>query len=190
MPQSKGCEKPAGSGKPQGHPIGRPIGSLGKQLKPRKAVSSSIREDREDFEKLLNGVVPKTDVKDLPDISVDDMPEEMISKEDIIDEAKVKLAYMNSSDSVKRYLMRELSISDKDAAKIITALKKELAKEFNDYIKGYSKENIMAVRYMLKGALKRGDLRNSTDIIKALDYMTTKYVENTGAGTNEIEIAL
>ena len=86
--------------------------------------------------------------------------------------------------------MRELSISEKDAAKIVTTLKKELAKEFNDYIKSYSKENILAVKYMLKGALKRGDLRNSTDIIKALDYMTTKYVENTGVGTNEIEIAL
>lgn len=188
MPQSKGCEKPAGSGKPQGHPVGRPIGSLGKQLKPRKSVSSSIREDREDFEKLLNGIP----VKDIPEIKIDDTEDtpEIISKEDIIDEAKVKLAYMNSSDSVKRYLMRELGIGDKDAGKMITALKKELAKEFNDYIKGYSKENIMAVRYMLKGALKRGDLRNSTDIIKALDYMTTKYVENTGVGTNEIEIAL
>lgn len=188
MPQSKGCEKPAGSGKPQGHPVGRPIGSLGKQMKPRKAVSSSIREDREDFEKLLNGIP----VKDLPEIKIDDTEDtpELLSKDDIVEEAKVRLAYMNSSDSVKRYLMRELSVSDKDAGKIITALKKELAKEFNDYIKGYSKENIMAVRYMLKGALKRGDLRNSTDIIKALDYMTTKYVENTGVGTNEIEIAL
>lgn len=186
MPQSKGCEKPAGSGKPQGHPVGRPIGSLGKQVKPRKAVTSSIKEDREDFEKLLNGAVP---LVDLP-VSIDEPSDEIVTKDDIVEEAKVKLAYMSSPDSVKRYLVRELSISEKDAAKIVTTLKKELAKEFNDYIKSYSKENILAVKYMLKGALKRGDLRNSTDIIKALDYMTTKYVENTGVGTNEIEIAL
>lgn len=187
MPQSKGCEKPAGSGKPQGHPVGRPMGALGKELKPRKTRAASVTEDSKDFEALLTGGAKP--LFEIPGI-VDNPPEEFITEEDILEEAKIRLAYMNSDDSVKRYVMRELSIDEKEAVKKIAALRKDLNKEFNDYIKGYSKENIMAVRYMLKGALKRGDLRNSTDIIKALDYMTTKYVENTGVDKNEIEVVL
>lgn len=186
MPQPKGCEKPAGSGKPQGHPVGRPIGALGKELKPRK---SAISQDRKDFEAMLNGAVPLFD-NPVQQIPVDPVEEEFMSPEDILGEAKMKLAYMSDEDAVKRWLVREAAMDEKAAAKAVSALKKELAKEFNDYIKSYSKDNIMAIRYMLKGALKRNDLRNATDILKALDYMTTKYVENTGVGTNEIEIAL
>lgn len=184
MAQSKGCEKPAGSGKPQGHPVGRPIGALGKELKPRKSVS----DDTKDFEALLTGVTGSIALFDIPGTVKEESRE--TTREDILDEAKMRLAYMASDESVKRFIARELDMDDKAAAKAVSTLRKELDKEFNDYIKGYSKENIMAVRYMLKGALKRGDLRNSTDIIKALDYMTTKYVDNTGIDTNEIDIAL
>lgn len=185
MPQSKGCEKPAGSGKPQGHPVGRPIGALGKEIKPRKSQAARVTEDSKDLEVLITGGAKP--LFDIPGI-VDNPSGDFVTEEDILEDAKVKLAFMNSDDSVKRYVMRELSIDEKEAVKKIAALRKDLSKEFNDYIKGYSKENIMAVRYMLKGALKRGDLRNSTDIIKALDYMTTKYVENTGVDKNEIEV--
>lgn len=169
--------------KPQGHPVGRPIGALGKELKPR----SKVMQEKSDFERLLNGATP---LFELPEIIDNSVPDEMLSKEDILDEAKARLAYMNSDDSVKRYLMRELSLTEKEAKSEIADLRKQLKKEFNEYIKTYSEKNIMAVRQMLIASLKRGDIRNSTDIIKALDYMTTKYVESTGVETNEIEVVL
>lgn len=170
--------------KPQGHPVGRPIGSLGKELKPR----SKVIDERKDFEYLLNGATPLFELEE--NLLVDNPPDSLISKEDVMDEAKARLAYMNNDESVKRYLMREMPMEEKDAKAAVAELKRTLKKEFNEYIKTYSEKNIMAVRQMLIAALKRGDIRNSTDIIKALDYMTTKYVENTGVGTNEIEIVL
>lgn len=183
MPQPKGCKKPEGSGKPMGHPGGRPIGSLGKELKPKK-----VKDDAKDFEALLTGVTGSVALFDIPGVQPTPMQQEEWTPEDTLEEAKMRLAYMNDEDTVKRYLIREFEIDEKEAKATVTGLKKQLNKEFDDYIKSYSKDNIMAIRYMLKGALRRNDLRNATDILKALDYMTTKYVEGNVDDGKEIDI--
>ena len=168
-----------------GHPGGRPIGSLGKELKPKK-----VKDDAKDFEALLTGVTGSVALFDIPGVQpmpTTDQKEEW-TPEDTLEEAKMRLAYMNDEDTVKRYLIRELEIDEKEAKATVTNLKKQLNKEFDNYIKSYSKDNIMAIRYMLKNSLRRGDIRNATDIIKALDYMTTKYMENNIDNNQEIEV--
>ena len=175
--------------KPQGHPVGRPVGSLGREQKPKiSQIRSAVESDRKDFEKLLNGSVPLFEFEE-PQFSVDNPPDQMLSPEDILEEAKVKLAFMNSEESVKRYLMKELSLTEKEAKSKLTELKKDLKKDFNEYIKSYSEKNILAVKAMFVAAMKRGDIRNSTELIKALDYMTTKYMQaGKATGNEEIEI--
>jgi len=168
-----------------GHPGGRPIGALGKELKPKK-----VKDDAKDFEALLTGVTGSVALFDIPGVQPTPMQQEEWTPEDTLEEAKMRLAYMNDEDTVKRYLIRELEIDEKEAKSTVTGLKKQLNKEFDDYIKSYSKDNIMAIRYMLKNSLRRGDIRNATDIIKALDYMTTKYMESTDADNKEIEVEL
>ena len=166
-----------------GHPGGRPIGSLGKELKPKK-----VKDDAKDFEALLTGVTGSVALFDIPGVQPTPDQKEEWTPEDTLEEAKMRLAYMNDEDTVKRYLIRELEIDEKEAKATVTGLKKQLNKEFDDYIKSYSKDNIMAIRYMLKNSLRRGDIRNATDIIKALDYMTTKYMENNIDNNQEIEV--
>lgn len=168
-----------------GHPGGRPIGSLGKELKPKK-----VKDDAKDFEALLTGVTGSVALFDIPGVQPAPIQHDEWTEEDTLEEAKMRLAYMNDEDTVKRYLIRELEIDEKEAKTTIAGLKKQLNKEFDNYIKSYSKDNIMAIRYMLKNSLRRGDIRNATDIIKALDYMTTKYMESSESDNKEIEVEL
>ena len=54
----------------------------------------------------------------------------------------------------------------------------EIRTDFMSYITGSAEQNIITLREMAKLALERRDTRSATEIIRLLDTMTNRYLED------------
>ena len=112
---------------------------------------------------------------------------------EVLSEAKIRLIYGLDDCKIIKYLSTELDITSDDAETRLNKLKKEVKAEFSKYIASCIEDNIMVLKAMLTKSLEKNDLRSAVEIMKTLDSMTMRYMENNGliehkVLENEIEI--
>lgn len=91
---------------------------------------------------------------------------------------KRMLSFLQSKELVVKFLTTELGITSDEAEKEVNMMLGEIRADFMSYITGSAEQNIMTLREMTKLALERRDTRSATEIIRLLDSMTNKYLED------------
>lgn len=91
---------------------------------------------------------------------------------------KRMLSFLQSKELVVKFLTTELGITSDEAEKEVNMMLGEIRADFMSYITGSAEQNIMTLREMTKLALERRDTRSATEIIRLLDTMTNKYLED------------
>lgn len=91
---------------------------------------------------------------------------------------KRMLSFLQSKELVVKFLTTELGITSDEAEKEVNMMLGEIRADFMSYITGSAEQNIMTLREMTKLALERRDTRSATEIIRLLDQMTNRYLED------------
>lgn len=91
---------------------------------------------------------------------------------------KRMLSFLQSKELVVKFLTTELGITSDEAEKEVNMMLGEIRADFMSYITGSAEQNIMTLREMTKLALERRDTRSATEIIRLLDTMTNRYLED------------
>lgn len=91
---------------------------------------------------------------------------------------KRMLSFLQSKELVVKFLTTELGITSDEAEREVDMMLGEIRADFMSYITGSAEQNIMTLREMTKLALERRDTRSATEIIRLLDSMTNKYLED------------
>ena len=91
---------------------------------------------------------------------------------------KRMLTFLQSKEMVVKFLTTELGIDSIEAEHEVDMMLGEIRADFQQYITRSTEENIMTLREMEKLALERHDTRSATDIIRTLDQLTTRYLED------------
>lgn len=91
---------------------------------------------------------------------------------------KRMLSFLQSKELVVKFLTTELGITSDEAEREVNMMLGEIRADFMSYISGSAEQNIMTLREMTKLALERRDTRSATEIIRLLDSMTNKYLED------------
>lgn len=99
---------------------------------------------------------------------------------DVLSEAKVRLIYGQDEAKIVKYLVTELDITSDEAERRLMGLRGKLRVEFSKYIESCVQDNIMILKTMLTTALEKNDIRSATEIMKSLDNMTVRYMEDNG----------
>ena len=91
---------------------------------------------------------------------------------------KRMLSFLQSKELVVKFLTTELGITSDEAEREVSMMLGEIRADFMSYINGSAEQNIITLREMAKLALERRDTRSATEIIRLLDTMTNKYLED------------
>ena len=91
---------------------------------------------------------------------------------------KRMLSFLQSKELVVKFLTTELGITSDEAEREVSMMLGEIRADFMSYITGSAEQNIITLREMAKLALERRDTRSATEIIRLLDTMTNKYLED------------
>lgn len=91
---------------------------------------------------------------------------------------KRMLSFLQSKELVVKFLTAELGITSDEAEREVSMMLGEIRADFMSYITGSAEQNIMTLREMTKLALERRDTRSATEIIRLLDTMTNRYLED------------
>ena len=91
---------------------------------------------------------------------------------------KRMLSFLQSKELVVKFLTTELGITSDEAEREVSMMLGEIRADFQSYITGSAEQNIITLREMAKLALERRDTRSATEIIRLLDTMTNKYLED------------
>lgn len=95
-------------------------------------------------------------------------------------EARMRVIFGQDEPVIVKYLCKELDITSDEAEKMIKKIRRELDKEFAEYIATCNQDNIMILKTMLTSALDKKDFRNATEIMVKLDALTRRYMEDMG----------
>ena len=77
-----------------------------------------------------------------------------------------------------KFFVEELGIDSIQAEHEVDMLMGEIRADFQNYLINSTEQNIMTLREMEKLALERHDTRSATDIIRTLDQLTNRYLED------------
>ena len=91
---------------------------------------------------------------------------------------KRMLSFLQSKELVVKFLTTELGITSDEAEREVSMMLGEIRADFQSYITGSAEQNIITLREMAKLALERRDTRSATEIIRLLDTMTNRYLED------------
>lgn len=91
---------------------------------------------------------------------------------------KRMLSFVQSKDLVIKFFVDELGIDSVQAEHEVEMLLGEIRTDFQNYIFNSTEQNIITLREMEKLALERHDTRSATDIIRTLDQLTNRYLED------------
>ena len=91
---------------------------------------------------------------------------------------KRMLSFLQSKELVVKFLTNELGITSDEAEREVSMMLGEIRTDFMSYITGSAEQNIITLREMAKLALERRDTRSATEIIRLLDTMTNRYLED------------
>jgi hypothetical protein len=91
---------------------------------------------------------------------------------------KRMLTFLQSKDLVVKFFVEELGIDSIQAEHEVDMLMGEIRADFQNYLINSTEQNIMTLREMEKLALERHDTRSATDIIRTLDQLTNRYLED------------
>ena len=91
---------------------------------------------------------------------------------------KRMLSFVQSKDLVVKFFTEELGIDSVQAEHEVEMLLGEIRTDFQNYIMNSTEQNIITLREMEKLALERHDTRSATDIIRTLDQLTNRYLED------------
>ena len=91
---------------------------------------------------------------------------------------KRMLSFLQSKELVVKFLTTELGITSDEAEREVSMMLGEIRADFQSYITGSAEQNIITLREMAKLALERRDTRSATEIIRLLDQLTNRYLED------------
>ena len=91
---------------------------------------------------------------------------------------KRMLSFLQSKELVVKFLTTELGITSDEAEREVSMMLGEIRADFMSYITGSAEQNIITLREMAKLALERRDTRSATEIIRLLDQLTNRYLED------------
>lgn len=99
---------------------------------------------------------------------------------EVMSEARMRVIYGQEEELTIKYLCRELDIDSAEAAKRLSEIKSKIDLDFHKYIASCTQDNIMILKTMLTKSLEKNDTRNSVEIMKNLDNLTMRYMEDNG----------
>lgn len=99
---------------------------------------------------------------------------------EVMSEARMRVIYGQEEELTIKYLCRELDIDSVEAAKRLSDIKAKIDLDFHKYIASCTQDNIMILKTMLTKSLEKNDTRNSVEIMKNLDNLTMRYMEDNG----------
>lgn len=99
---------------------------------------------------------------------------------EVMSEARMRVIYGQEEELTIKYLCRELDIDSSEAAKRLSDIKAKIDLDFHKYIASCTQDNIMILKTMLTKSLEKNDTRNSVEIMKNLDNLTMRYMEDNG----------
>lgn len=124
---------------------------------------------------------------DTPPGTADDLPVSqstysMIKRDEteVMSEARIRVIYGQEDNLILKYLSKELDIDSVTAKQKIESIKANLKLEFSQYIASCTQDNIMILKTMLTKALEKNDTRNAVEIMRNLDTLTQRYLEDNG----------
>lgn len=91
---------------------------------------------------------------------------------------KRMLAFLQSKELVVKFLSENLDIDSYTAEHEVEMMLGEIRADFTQYITSSAEQNIMTLREMEKLALERHDTRSATEIVRTLDQLTNRYLED------------
>lgn len=92
----------------------------------------------------------------------------------------MRVIYGQEEELTIKYLCRELDIDSQEAARRLAEIKSKIDLDFHKYIASCTQDNIMILKTMLTKSLEKNDTRNSVEIMKNLDNLTMRYMEDNG----------
>jgi hypothetical protein len=132
---------------------------------------SKMRESSDGIsEKKVEEIVKKTVSEVFPATQLDPLQVRAYGKR--------MLSFVQSRDLVVKFFVDELGIDSIQAEHEVDMLMGEIRADFQNYIMNSTEQNIMTLREMEKLALERHDTRSATDIIRTLDQLTNRYLED------------
>lgn len=99
---------------------------------------------------------------------------------DVMSEARIRVIYGQDEPLIIKYLVKELDITSTEAQAKIADIKAKLNTDFLHYISSCTQDNILILKTMLTKALEKNDTRNAVEIMRNLDQLTQRYMEDNG----------
>lgn len=99
---------------------------------------------------------------------------------EVMSEARIRVIYGQDEPLIVKYLVKELDITSAEAQTKIADIKAQLNTDFLHYITSCTQDNILILKTMLTKALEKNDTRNAVEIMRNLDQLTQRYMEDNG----------
>lgn len=99
---------------------------------------------------------------------------------EVMSEARIRVIYGQDEPLIVKYLVKELDITSDEAERKIIGIKQKLNEDFAQYISSCTQDNILILKTMLTKALEKNDTRNAVEIMRNLDQLTQRYMEDNG----------
>lgn len=106
---------------------------------------------------------------------------------EVMSEARIRVIYGQEESLIVKYLSKELDIDSETAKQKIESIRTGLKAEFSQYIASCTQDNIMILKTMLTKALEKNDTRNAVEIMRNLDTLTQRYMEDNGLIEHKIK---
>lgn len=112
----------------------------------------------------------------------DNLSPRLIKKDptEVMSEARIRVIYGQDEPLIIKYLVKELDITSAEAQAKIADIKAKLNTDFLHYISSCTQDNILILKTMLTKALEKNDTRNAVEIMRNLDQLTQRYMEDNG----------
>lgn len=165
---------------PKSNATGRKYWESNEKYEERTGLKAPVRKTPEQKSKMPSGSgVTEKKVEAIVKKAIDDaMPTAQMDPMQIKAYGKRMLTFLQSKELVVKFFTEELGIDSVQAEHEVNMMLGEIRADFQNYITNSTEQNIMTLREMEKLALERHDTRSATDIIRTLDQLTNRYLED------------
>lgn len=158
---------------------GRKFWESNQKYEERTGKKAPVRKTPDKKSKMEGGYITERKVEEMVQKAVDSvLPVAQLDPMQVKAYGKRMLSFLQSKELVVRFFTEELGIDSIEAEREVNMMLGEIRADFQNYITNSTEQNIMTLREMEKLALERHDTRSATDIIRTLDQLTNRYLED------------